>query len=508
MKKMKALKQFFKECWKPITAFTVLNFFMCYYSLIREDILNKKFAFVGFAFHFLLEIVLLAIYAVVRKKKWGIEKVFLALYIPIALVTLIITPMNQVPDEIGHIFRVDAISEGEIVAQKNEEGEYKESISKTFWYVLNNGQADRTIYKRIIKGIITGTDPEEYESYYDNTVSYNPVVYTPQVIGVVIGKFLHLPIVITMYLGRFFAMLAFAIICYFALKIMPKYKMFMMLIMMLPMTIQQSAAYTGDSMLFAIAFLLIACAFKYAYALDGKLSKKQVISIYVLSALIACCKSVVYLPIAFLFILIPKEKFKKPIYKWLHIILAVAIAGCVSMGWSMSQGATAQGSSDSLNYILTNPFEFITMSVGSALSAGALDFSNQAIGIELAYYTYEAAKIYTIIFFVLVTILIMRNTEKLQMKKMDTLLCWAIPIIITGMFFTVALTQWYPSRPENAVIEGVQGRYFTAFLPLIPFMLQTKKTEESKNPLSIDYIMLFIIFFNVCVITSKFFHNF
>lgn len=503
---MEAIKQFIKERWKPIALFTVLNFFMFYYAFLRENIYYKQYTALFFVFHILFEVVMVIIYAIVKKKKWNIEKIFLALFIPISLAIIFVTPLNQVPDELTHICRVDAISEGKIIATKTENGEYKEAIFQNIKNAVSLNDANPEIYKDTVKEMFASSS-EEWDCNYEGAVSYNPIAYEPQIVGVFIGKTLHLPAVFTIYLGRIFAMLTYAAICYFTLKILPKYKYFTLLIMTLPMVIQQTMAFSGDSMLLAVSFLTIACAFKYIYGDDKKLSARQIVSIYVLPIILACCKSVVYLPIAFLFFLIPKEKFKKPFHKWVHIILALVIAAGVSMGWSFTQEATLQNTSSNTDYVLHNPFEFVGVSIGTAFSKDAIDLTKQIFGSSLSYYTYESAQIYIIIFLILAAVLVARNSEKIMTRKMHSLFCWAIPIIITGLLYTVAFTQWNASKPEDYMVSGVQGRYLIAFLPLIPFMLQTNKTKESKNPISLDYVALFIIFANACVIGAKILHN-
>ena len=151
---MKAAKKFLKSQWKILTFFTVLNFFMFYYAYLRENIYYKQYTALFFTLHLFLEIVLVIIYVVVKNKNWSIEKIFLALFIPIGLTTIFATPLNQIPDELTHITRVDAITDGKIIAQKNENGEYREFISQNVRDTIALTGAETGMYKEIMKNMI------------------------------------------------------------------------------------------------------------------------------------------------------------------------------------------------------------------------------------------------------------------------------------------------------------------------------------------------------------------
>lgn len=509
----KIIKDFAKKYWKIVLVLTILNIFMIHYTSLKNDIYHDKFLILVIAFFTLFELGLVSLYALFKEKKWKIEKLFLLICLPIGLLHVFITPFNQVPDEIVHIFRVDAISDGKIIAQEDESGAYKEKISKTFWEVLNNSGPDKLYYKKVKDMMFAETSTEEWPWSYGGAAFYNPIAYAPQVVGVSLGKTLRLPVVLTMYLGRLFVLIATVIIGYFALKIMPKYKEFLLLILLIPMTIQQSSVYSGDSMLMSSAFLLIACAFKYIYGGDKKLSKKQIFSIFATTILVACCKSIIYLPIAFLFFLVPREKFKKPFYKYMVVVGAMIVAAFLSLGWSLklaNLGSSAQvveTTNVNFQYVTHRPIEFGTTVVGTALDRSPVAFISQIFGQKLSYYNYDASEIYTVIFVVLAVLLLYRNIEKIKMKSIERFLYWGIPIAVVCAIFTATFIQWDISKPEDYMISGVQGRYFTPLLPLIPFMIYPLKPEK-RNPISVDYVFMFGVFANSCILACKFLYNF
>ena len=505
---MKNIKDFLKERCGFVLVFLVLNFCLFYYNVLRDDILHRQYLWPLAILQIIVEIGLIAIYAFVRKKNWKIERLFLIVFIPLGLTHAVITPFNQAPDEINHIFRADAISEGKLIAQQDEEGEYREGISRIFWDILNNAQPDRLYYKKVKNRLLEKTYDDDWTWEYSPTVSYNPIAYAPQAAGLAVGKFFRLPIVLTMYLGRIFIVLAVAVFGYFAIKMMPRYKEFIVFIFMLPATIQQSAIFSGDGMLFASSMLLIAHAFNCIYSKQKSITKMQILLIYVLTIILANCKSVVYFPIALLFLLIPKEKFNKPIWKYIHIMSAMVIAFTSSLAWSLSQGVTVGGTNTNLEFAMQNPFVTMITAIGTMFSADTVQLLERVHGLQLGYFNYRGAEIYFIIFIVLAVVLLVKNVEYFTVKRYEKVLYWSIPIVVSGLLYAVAFIQWGFSKPEDYVIDGVQGRYFTPLLPLIPFMIHPSKPEKTRKPLNIDYVFLFGIFANSCILASKFLHNF
>lgn len=495
-----------------IILFTLLNSFLLYYNFIYEKIdehEHAKFLYPLLITQILGELALIAFYVFVKKKHFKIEKLFVAIALPLGLMHVFITPMNQLPDEIGHIFRAYAISEGKLVAEKDENGEIRETISKTYWQVLNNASGDRYYYRSLKNSFFATTSDEKWGWHYENTAGYHPVAYLPQVTGVTIGKTLNFPIVMTMYLGRIFALITFVVLIYFAIKNTPKYKEFFVFFALFPEMLQQGMAYSADGLLIGSSFLLISLALKYIYGNDKKLSKKQIASIYVLTALVSTCKKIIYSPIFLMFLLVPANKFKKKWHKYAHLFGTVVLAVAINLSWMLTQETSVSTDTENLSFVMQNPIRFLVMMVGTALGAKPGYYAESALGLNLAYGHYvPQVNIYLYIAIVFLVMLVLRNVEKYTEKRFEKVIYWAIPIIILSLIYFVSFTQWQYTKTNEVIIDGTQGRYFLPLLPLIPLLFHSKKAELVKKPISADYIFLFGIFINVCILTVKFLHNF
>ena len=505
------MKDFIKKRYKFILLFLCLNLALLTYNFIFErlDGSNKSNAFIFIVLSQLaVEFILIFLYAFLKKRGVKLEKIFLALIVPLGLLHIFITPLNFVPDEEGHIIRAYEISKGNVTPKTQDflgaVGDLPIEVWQSFYY----WQDDDAQYDRTFGDILKPESGETEHRQYGNTAGYSPIAYAPQILGLIVGRFLHLPIVLQFYLARIFALLTFAIICYFALKIMPKYKEFLLFIMLLPMSIQQAASFSVDSLLNASIFIFIALTMREIYGKTDKLTRKRLIPIIIFGALAAFIKKFAYLPLTLLFLLIPTEKFKNKkvkILSFFALLLAAYIGNKLFLPVASSTIASITSATSAGNNF--NLYNFIVISLGTLLGIDPNYLVENAAGLKIGYgYVSTPTQIYIYLTIIFAIVLLIKNVEKYELKKYHRLVFWAIPLIIGALFYYTAFTQWKNFLDENRVVEGVTGRYFIGLLPLLPFMIEPKK-PYLKEKLSSDYVFLFAIFINAVVLTSKLLFN-
>ena len=102
------------------------------------------------------------------------------------------------------------------------------------------------------------------ESVTEEVVTRAPITeslhpgYLPQIIGVLFAEFLSLNYEQILLVGRLFALLWYCLVIFWAVKLMPFGKVFLLIAAILPMTMQQVVSYNYDSVLIGICFLAIA----------------------------------------------------------------------------------------------------------------------------------------------------------------------------------------------------------------------------------------------------------
>jgi uncharacterized membrane protein len=96
---------------------------------------------------------------------------------------------------------------------------------------------------------------------FPNTVVYTPIPYTPQVLGILVGKIFDASPLMLFYFARIFNLLFFLALAYWAIKITPIHKWVFCLLCLTPTNVFQIASASVDAFTFGICFLLIAYFF-------------------------------------------------------------------------------------------------------------------------------------------------------------------------------------------------------------------------------------------------------
>lgn len=487
------MKEYFKKHWKIILGLLALNIGLFAYNFLYERVDgNSRVKYFPWllASQIIAEIILALFIGFVSKRKWKIEKIFLALFIPLGILHAVITPLNQVCDEDAHMLRAYEISKGKI-SPKSEKGiGVTGDFPVEVWNAMYFWEDDDKQYNRLLENVTLEESGVVENRQYSNAAGYLPISYIPQILGLLTGRVLHLPIVMQFYLARIFSVLFFAIVVYFAIKIVPKYKEFFVFVSLLPMVLTQAASFSADAVLIASSFLFLATVLHEIYRGDEKLSKKNLVIMVISGALMSVIKQGAYLPLALLVLLIPTKKFdirqlckkyKKPL---IFALIAVPIIALCCL-----------------------PLKFLNMSFGTIFGTDPFDNLDTIFGSRLVYGHVDAPiKIYPILALVFAVILLVKNVEVLEVKIIEKLIFALAPIIITLAIYYIAYSSWGTFKDDGRVIESVHGRYFLPFLPLIPFIVQPKKPYTSEK-VSTETVMLFGVFANFAVLGSKLLFN-
>jgi uncharacterized membrane protein len=123
------------------------------------------------------------------------ENVFLHLATLFGLLFMIVTPAALVGDEPNHFFRAYQISQGEIIGERRGDlsgGVLPVNLFYTKQKLVGNIEMnqdvkfDTNILSELLYMPLNESDTDFVA--FPNTVVYTPIPYTPQVIGILIGK--------------------------------------------------------------------------------------------------------------------------------------------------------------------------------------------------------------------------------------------------------------------------------------------------------------------------------
>ena len=505
------MKQFLKKHWKYIAFLLTTNTVLFVYYMrdlkLTHSVRSKYLPVIIIAYIIIQCLITMLYYFLKEKKKLSLEKIFLVLALVLGTAHILVTPLDQTPDELAHIYRSYEISQGNILPEKSEDGHYYARMPITAYNGTYLWRNDHKVYKRILDNMFVQSEGEKNDGKYDVTATYHPVGYMPQVAGLKIGQAIRLPDLMTFYLGRLISFIVFILCCYFALNIMPKYKEFLLFFMILPETLQQSMSFNPDSLLMGACFLLIAFVSKYIYEKDSKITNRSLACICILAVIIACCKTIVYLPILLMYLMIPYDKFNSKRQKYIGFMVIIALALAAEFIW-IKLSPSMISSTDSTSFLLSNPFKVLLSAVGTGVGVNTTHYIEGMLGMHLSYGNVKPPiNIYLYVAIILFVIMLFRNTEKIVFNKFNKALYWIIPIAVVGLLYAAAFTQWDFNGKESNVIAGIQGRYLLPIMPLIPFLVDLPKEHKVLRPLDTSYIFLFGIFINMCSLGCKFLYN-
>ena len=266
------------------------------------------------------------------------ELFFVTLASFFGLIFLFITPPFQTPDEINHFYRAYQISEGNLIAvkQDNRIGGYMPTslINITDSFInLRFDMHAKTNYNTIIEKLKTPLEPDKKTfTDFTNTGMYSPVSYIPQALSIFILRILNLPPLYIFYGARIFVLFFWIFFIFLSIKIIPFYKWLFALMALLPMSLFTNMSLSADVVTNLLCFVAIAYFLRLIFS-EQNISIKKFLIALLLAILLALSK-MVYIPIVLLFFLIPKRKFKNNITYFIQLVILYTISfGCILL-WS------------------------------------------------------------------------------------------------------------------------------------------------------------------------------
>lgn len=429
-------------------------------------------------------------------KNKKIENIFLLFAIIFGSFYLITIPMSCVPDENNHFLRSYEISTGNLISKrvKNKVGNYLPTNIEKILVADNHS----VTYNQLLKKASIKYNSKTKFYTFANTSLYAFPCYIPQALGILVGRIINLPILLTAYLGRIFNFIVWLILIYLSIKYIPVGKKTLFLISLLPMTMQEAISLAPDAMTNAIAIALVAYVLYFVYS-KNKISKKNMIVGSLLCILISLLK-IVYLPLCLLVLLIPANKFKSAKDKYLKIGILALVVIIINLIWlKISSGFLIEfqpgvNSAMQVKYILTNPFHYI-VSVFSTYEYNFIIYTLTMLGSNLEWLNVYISQPYLLIFFAFMLYVALNEKDKLMDKKVKYMFVFIITCVIM-LISTSLYVQW--TAVGSREIAGIQGRYFLPILlPCLLLLKNTNMKSDIKHPEYIYYYLFSIDIFAI-----------
>lgn len=458
-----------------------------------KNIIRNMFFAVFILFVFIL---FFGIWLIDEKK---IENSYLFLIIGIGLIYIIIFPTGTEPDGRTHFASVYAES-SELLGLKAVDSEGKAILYEKGYDLYTH--PDRNSVVSVFEKW-NDTNYKTVESLEEaSVIDVNIFLYFPQIIGVTLARFFSLNAFWVMYVGRILALLFYAFINWGALKLMPFGKMAIFLISFLPMSLELGTSYSYDGMLIALSFLSISYNFYLIYEKEIVNVKDWVI-LSVLCILLTNIK-LVYIFIPMLCLMIDKKKCIKKKACCAVVILSGVVSIIITqlnrVLSVLSQTPTAvEGAGEyySVSYVIRNLIKTIWI-VYCTLEERMDFYFTSTLGNRLGWLEIQIPFIIVVLFFILIMVASIKGKTESAVIELRQRSFYILICAMTFMAIIATLMLSYTPF-GSSLIEGVQGRYFLPFLPILMISLMRNSYLALNKPVNTYMIWICIILQNYTV---------
>lgn len=410
-----------------------------------------------------------------------IHSIFVVVIMLLGIIYLFVIPPFVVPDEGTHF--VTAYNGSNILMGKEEYNEEGCVIADkgAALYLIRDEIPTKDTYIRYIKGVFGRTDDiVQDEVVLRTSLSLKHPGYIPQIIGITVARLLGMNAEQITLMGRLFALIFYAVLMYWSIKLIPFWKTMLFIIGILPMTIQQIVSYNYDSVLFAI------CFFAISYMLYLKYEKlhidwKDYFVLIICAVAIATIKFV-YLLIFGVAILIPKEKFGNMVHKIVAAASVVFVSGgaIVLTRMSMLEKAIStdtayQNTEGLIRYTLQtciadpiNTFIIFYRTFEIRVS----EYLVSMLATPLGWLDISVPQIVCIGFIIILLFSVMIESDKVHINIFERSVLSASSLGVVLLTLLALLIDY--TYVGSKYILGVQGRYFLPLLPIMLIILQSK----------------------------------
>lgn len=446
-----------------------------------------------------------------KVKNIALEKIFVITALFFGLLYVFILPPFQSVDEGTHFYRTYQISEGRFLAQ-NIDGRVGDDLPEVLSEFYN-------LYRPFIKNIDEKTNVDNIKrdfrlkldknktvyTEFVNTALYSPVCYISQLPGVLIGKALNLPLSIIYYFGRLSNLIAYCLLVFFAIRITPFFKMPMMLLALMPMSLSLAGSYTCDVAVLGFNFLWIAFILK---ALTSDCVKKKDIAILsCLAFLITLTKSyILLLPLIFLMPVKIFRSKKNYFVSILVILLSIVIGGLIwylaSRGLNLNMGNAGADPDAQVELIKSNPLFYAGVLLKTFFVKTPRLFITM-IGV-LGWQDVELDWITYIIYPIIMYFAVFSDGFKFCLQRWQKVII--ILTIIAGIILTYTglYIMWTPVG--NSVVMGLNGKYFIPLVMPLLLLFKNSKYDYEKVKLFIILAVILILFSSELSLLHRFYN--
>ncbi|HVT04176.1 MAG TPA: DUF2142 domain-containing protein [Thermoanaerobaculia bacterium] len=410
----------------------------------------------------------------------SVEWFFLLASLFAGLLLTVVTPPFQVADEYLHFFRAYAISEGALVPRVTSAGPADLlprsifEVSQHFDRVRFHPEEMVTIEEIRKVGQIPLAARNRQLVAFRGAGVYSAVPYFPQAFGIAIGRLFGSGALGLLYFGRVANLIVSSIIILLAIRVAPLGRWVFAMLALTPMSNFQRASVSPDALTIAVCFFFIAWTLRIALSDEDITGRSFAVLLTSMMIVLACKPN--FLPL--LILTIPVARVGRGRRLFIGSVLVLLVCGLTLLEMSHLARKYFEPAREGTNAALqaskieANPLGFLGV-VYEDLCWQGNRYSREFFG-TLGWLDAPLSDfVAPLLCATIVLLAIFDGPLGLSFRDWQRLLILAIVI-----FSTVALSMaLYISftRPASSHIDGLQGRYWIPFSPLIFLLARSSR---------------------------------
>ena len=420
------------------------------------------------------------------KREMELHKVALILILVFGLLMVFFTPPLSFPDEAAHFSRAELMTEGYLYPEYSENG-----ISiNNYYFVFQDSYHGVTILSPENQYNNPINDNKGYCEWTTSSPFYS---YLLSALGILIAKLLNLTAIWALYLSRIANLIFYGAVAYFMIKIIPKFKLPLLVIATMPLCISQVSSVSYDA--FILTFTLVILTY-FIKMYCGEVTSKNLAIFFISIILISLIKPP-YIMLGFLLLVVPFEDEKLKKYTLIAMLALFVLILLNSSSFFTSLFTTTAvtssnpsvpanvSSSGQISFILSNPLIILTLIKNTLFSVPSLFVLKSNFFHYTGYKGIKLINLLYVLFFIGFSLFYKLDVE---LEKKERLILAAIFLITYFGIYAIFYITWSPVG--TALILGVQARYFIPVITLLPLIINLKNRKIENKEI---YIFTFII---------------
>lgn len=160
---------------------------------------------------------------------------------------------------------------------------------------LYDKQPDVADYQKLIYFAQRQERNTELTEVETDGVAKFPLLYLPGIVGITIARLANLKTIYLILFGEFCNLLAYIILVYLSIKIIPWGRGALFVAGLSPMALSLGASFSYDAVLIGLSWLFLSMVLEYAYTEKRKLTKRNIILLFIVMLFLNSTKSSILL---------------------------------------------------------------------------------------------------------------------------------------------------------------------------------------------------------------------